>query len=155
MIFVILIIYHVKMLEYKSQKAISSQKDSSEAVKSVSKVQQRLDAAESIMEDGEEEGDTMEDDSYGKGAAATEIVDQMDDDDTTSNRAQKTSSTQQVVSQCLWYLAAFYITHTFSTTNRAVGLARGSGLFGLLVLHSFIDPFQVCFAMNTRVVSAR
>lgn len=54
----------------------------------------------------------------------------------------KRSSTQQVMNQCLWYLAAFYMTHLFSTINRGLQLSRDESFFPLLVFHAIFDPLQ-------------
>lgn len=45
--------------------------------------------------------------------------------------------------QAVWYLAAFLLTHLFSTANRSIQLATGgSTYFPLILLHSFFDPLQ-------------
>jgi len=49
----------------------------------------------------------------------------------------------EVMQQALCYLGAFYLTHVWSTSNRIVQfLNHGSTSFGLILMHSWFDPFQ-------------
>uniref|UniRef100_A0A7S2VCR2 G-protein coupled receptors family 2 profile 2 domain-containing protein n=1 Tax=Entomoneis paludosa TaxID=265537 RepID=A0A7S2VCR2_9STRA len=59
-----------------------------------------------------------------------------------SNLQNKHKSTEQIMNQCLWYLAAFYMTHLFSTINRIIQLCQDDSYFALLVLHAIFDPLQ-------------
>jgi hypothetical protein len=59
-----------------------------------------------------------------------------------SQRIKDLRRSHDVFQQALWYLAAFLVTHLFSTINRSLQLSIGHTFFPLLVLHSFFDPFQ-------------
>lgn len=51
----------------------------------------------------------------------------------------------EVSSQAVFYLTAFYLTHVWSTSTRLTQQLRGGGpWFGLILVHSWFDPFQVC-----------
>ena len=77
--------------------------------------------------------------------------DDLDDDEqdtapaeqaVTTTASNTKSNAQQILAQSLWYLAAFYVTHLFSTVNRALQLTVGHTYFELLVLHAWFDPLQ-------------
>lgn len=55
---------------------------------------------------------------------------------------QENPRSTQVFHQALYYLAAFYMTHLFSTVNRILQFTRGGSYYILIVLHSFFDPLQ-------------
>ena len=51
--------------------------------------------------------------------------------------------TIDVLNQAIWYLGVFYVTHIWSTSNRLVQMLNlGSSKYGLIMMHSFFDPFQ-------------
>lgn len=51
--------------------------------------------------------------------------------------------TVEVFHQALWYLFVFYATHVWSTSNRIIQqLNGGNTVYGLILMHSFFDPFQ-------------
>ncbi|CAB9502046.1 expressed unknown protein [Seminavis robusta] len=51
--------------------------------------------------------------------------------------------TIEVFHQAVFYMGAFYLTHVWSTTNRIIQqLNGGSTVYGLILIHSFFDPFQ-------------
>jgi hypothetical protein len=48
----------------------------------------------------------------------------------------------EVLHQALFYVAAFYMTHLFSTVNRVLQQTRGYTFYPLIVLQTFFDPLQ-------------
>lgn len=55
------------------------------------------------------------------------------------------SRSVEVSRQAMWYLAAFYITHVWSTTNRImqqVNNGSTTASFAITLIHSWFDPFQ-------------
>jgi len=56
--------------------------------------------------------------------------------------ADENPRTVQVQVQAFWYLIVFFLTHTWSTTNRLTQLLGKDVHFEVVLIHSFFDPLQ-------------